>query len=138
MARFENSKYIMMIMLSVLLTALSSYSEGRLFKRVAPVYGLDSQTFTTYDINRTGDGFIWFATDHGLIRFDGEHSVKVDIPHSGEGDVRVNAVAPINGKGLIAATSEGIYRIEAKGHRHEMTKLLGEAPFPATCALAVD
>ncbi len=138
MTGFNFTNKIMMIMLSVCLTALSSYSEGRLYKRVGPAYGLDSQTFTTYDINRTGDGFIWFATDHGLVRFDGEHSVKIEIPNSGKGEVVVKAVAPVNGKGLIAATSNGVYRIDSKGHRHELTKLLGDTPFPATCALAVD
>lgn len=138
MARFENTKHILMIMLSVFLTALSSYSEGRLYQRVPSPYGLDSESYTAYDINRSGDGFIWFATDRGLIRFDGEHSIKVDIPESQVEDVVVKALAPINGNGIIAATSSGVYRIDTHGNRHEVTKLLDGAIFPATCALNVN
>ncbi len=138
MARVANTKHILSIMLSVLLTALSAYSEGRLYQRVPHVYGLDSDGYTTYDITRTGDGFIWFATDRGLIRFDGEHSVKIDFPDSKENDVVVKALAPVYGKGLIAATSAGMFRIDTKSNRHVITKLLDGAIFPATCAIRVN
>ncbi len=137
MARVEYIRYIVSVMLSVLLTALPAYAEGRLYKRVPLADGMESNGFTTYDITRTGDGFIWFATDHGLIRFDGEHSLRIDLPHTDSGGPVVKALAPDLGGGLIAATSSGLFLIETSGKGHSIKLLLDGAVFPANCALWV-
>ncbi len=135
MARVEYIRYIMSVMLSVMLTALPAYAEGRLYQRVSHADGMESNGFTTYDITRTGDGFIWFATDHGLVRFDGEHSIKIALPHTDTGETTVRALTQAHEGGLIAATSSGLFRIETSEKGHSMSQLLDGAIFPATCAL---
>ncbi len=135
MARVEYLRYIMSVMLSVTLMALPVYAEGRLYQEVPHAKCMESNGFTTYDITRTGDGFIWFATDHGLIRFDGEHSKKIDLPHTGTGEMSVKALTQAQGGGLIAATTSGLFRIETSGQGHFIRQLLDGTVFPATCAL---
>ena len=135
MARVEDIKYVMCVMLSVLLTALPAYAEGRLYQRVPHADGMESGGYTTYDITRTGDGFIWFATDRGLVRFDGEHSVKVELPENDSGALSVSALVPAPGDGLIASTSSGIFRLDTDNSMHKVTPLLDGAVFPSTCAL---
>ena len=134
MARVEYIRYFMSVMLSVMLTALQTYAEGRLYQRVPHADGMESDGYTTYDITRTDDGFIWFATDHGLIRFDGEHSVKIGLPDKGSDEMTVRALVPAPGGGLIAATSSGMFRLSTDRHRHSVVGLLDGAVFPATCA----
>ena len=120
-----------------MLTALQSYSEGRLYQRVPHADGVGFNGFTTYDITRTDDGFVWFATDHGLIRFDGEHSIVIDLPKGNSGNVVVQALAAATDGSLVAATSSGIYRISTDSRQHTVHDLLRGAVFPASCAVAV-
>lgn len=138
MARVKDIKHIVSVMLSVVLTALSAYPEGHLYHRVPHADGLDSDGYTTYDITKTDDGYIWFATDHGLIRFDGEHCVKIDLPDPDSRGIAVRALAPVSGGSLIAATSSGVFRIDTDSKSHDITKLLDGAVFPATCAMWVN
>ena len=135
MARVEYIRYMVSVMLSVLLTALHAYAEGRLYQRVPHAEGMESDGYTTYDIARTGDGFIWFATDRGLIRFDGEHSLRVDLPNKGSGELTVSALVPASGGGLIAATSAGMFRLDRNNGKYSVTELFRGAFFPATCAV---
>lgn len=138
MARVENIKYILSVMLSVLLTALPAYAEGRLYQRVPLAEGVQSEGYTTYDIARTGNGFIWFATDRGLLRFDGEHTVKIPLGTDGNADISVKALAVLSGKSLLAATSSGIFRVDTDDGHHSITTLLDGVNFPATCAIWVN
>lgn len=135
MARVDDIKYIICVVLSVIMTAFSTYSEGRVYQRVPHADNMESDGYTTYDITRTEDGFIWFATDRGLVRFDGEHSVRVGLPEKESGALSVSALVPAPDGGLIAATSSGIFRLDTDDRRHKVTQLLDGAVFPATCAL---
>lgn len=120
-----------------MLTALPAYSEGRLYQRVSHIEGIESDGFTAYEITRTDDGFIWFATDHGLVKFDGEHGVKVDLPNADNGDLSVMALTPAFNGGLIVATSSGVFRIDTDSRNHIITKLFDGEIFRATCAARI-
>lgn len=136
MSRATYIIHILTILSAALTAAFTAKAEGRLYEHVPAVEGMEvQQGFTTYDIARTNDGFIWFATDHGLIRYDGEHAVRVDLYGHENEDQSVKAVTPHAGGGLIAAGKTGIFRIQTSGHSHKITDLLGGQPFPATCAV---
>lgn len=137
MARVRYIIYMMSVMLSAMLTALPASAEGRLYQRVPHVEGMESDGFTAYEITRTDDGFIWFATDRGLIRFDGEHGVRVDLPDSNPGELSVMALTPTSRGGLIAATSNGVFRIDTDSRRHAATRLLDGEIFRATCSARI-
>ena len=137
MARVKYIICMMSVMLSAMLTALPAYAEGHLYQRVPHVEGMEYDGFTAYGITRTDDGFIWFATDHGLIRFDGEHGVRVDLPNSNPGELSVMTLTPTSRGGLIAATSSGVFRIDADNRKHTATKLLEGEIFRATCSARI-
>ncbi|MDE5585378.1 MAG: hypothetical protein K2I92_03435, partial [Muribaculaceae bacterium] len=100
MARVKYIIYMMQVMLSAILTALPAYSEGRLYRHIPHIEGMESDGFTVYEIMRTDDGFIWFATDRGLIRFDGEHGLRIDLPNANPGELSVMTLTPTSGGGL--------------------------------------
>ncbi len=126
---------ILLLLISAVVAPLTVMAEGRLFKRVPTAEGMEKLVFTTYDIERTNDGFIWMATDRGLIRCDGEHSVRVDLPGDEKGRQAVKALAPTDGNDIIAATTSGLFRLHTVDGHHTATPLLDGQPFPATCGL---
>lgn len=137
MTRVINIKITLLAMLFLCFSTAAIYAEGRLFKSIPAVEGLGADKYTTYDIARTGDGFIWFATDRGLIRFDGEHPVRIDLPTDPSGGRQVIAIAPTDDDALIAATKSGVFRIDVGSRKYNVTQLLDGSPFPATSALWV-
>ena len=112
-------------------------TEGPLFKSVPPAESPEASGFTTYDISRTGNGFVWFATDRGLLRFDGEHTVSIPLDPARTGSEVVKAIAAVDGGGLMVGTDFGLYHLDISGERYHAQQLLGREPFPATCALRV-
>lgn len=61
------------------------------------------------DIAQDNDGFIWFATDGGLVRFDGVSS-KVFVPgkEDGEGDVFMHSLCN-SAQGMLVGSDEHLY-----------------------------
>ena len=49
--------------------AITAYPQSFPFKNFSIEDGLPSTE--VHDIHQTKDGFIWMATDHGLVRYDG-------------------------------------------------------------------
>lgn len=75
------------------------------------------------DIVQDSDGFMWFATDGGLVRFDGNRS-RVFVPEDEKGcagEVFVMSLCR-NGNGLLVGTDHSLYAYDSG-----MEKL---APFP--------
>ena len=62
------------------------------------------------DIVQDADGFMWFATDGGLVRYDGRHTKVFEPlnPQKPEEDVYVMTLAPYK-EGLLVGTDKGLY-----------------------------
>lgn len=119
----------------MLLIASPAFAEGRFFKRIPKAEGLETETYTTYDVARSNDGFVWLATDHGLLRFDGEHCVSVPFPgHTGE-RVVVRTVTPTESGSLLIGTNATVYLLDTFGKEPTFKTLLGGRSFPATSSL---
>lgn len=137
MTKSINIKIIMLTMLIGYLFTLSAFGEGRLFNKIPAVEGLDNNRFTTYDITRTSDGFTWFATDRGLLRFDGEYAVKIPLNEENSDNETVKVLVPADDGGLILSTASGLYRLDTQNRHHVMTRLMDGKPLSASSALSV-
>lgn len=136
MARVDIMYRYLIFLLAMLLTASPAFAEGRLFKRMPKAEGLDTETYTTYDIARTADNFVWLATDHGLLRFDGEHCVSLPITN-GKAEQPVKAIAPTATGSLLIGTNSTVYRLDTHGNQYVFKPLLDGRAFPANSALYV-
>lgn len=112
-------------------------AEGRLFQQV-PAKNIGVTGYTTYDIARTPDGFTWFATDHGLLRFDGEQIIKVVLPGENSGSPQVKTLTPLKEGKLIVGTSSGMFRLDSFESKYSFTPLLDGKPFPSTSSANPD
>ncbi len=137
MARVDIKNTYIIILLAVLLSASPAFAEGRLFKRLPKAEGLETETYTTYDMAHTGDGFVWLATDHGLLRFDGEHCLLVPITTDKGERIPVKAIAPTATESLLVGTGSTVYRLDSYGNQHTFKPLLDGRSFPATSAIYV-
>lgn len=74
------------------------------------------------DITQDADGFMWFATDEGLVRYDGEKTKIFDPinPDKSEEDVFVMTLAPYR-EGLLVGTDKGLYGYNSQ---HENLSIL--------------
>ncbi len=119
------------------LTCMNICAEGRLFKKVPSVDGQRTDAATVYDIARTGDGFVWLATDRGLLRFDGEHTIRVTLCDDPQDCLVVKVIEPVEGGGVIAGAGNRLYMVRTEEGHHKVRPLLDGKPFPATCGLRV-
>lgn len=135
MARGDRVSINIIIILAMLLIVSPAFAEGRFFKRIPKAEGLETETYTTYDIARSKDGFVWLATDHGLLRFDGEHCVSIPMPgHPGE-RVVVKTITPTESGSLLLGTNGSVYLLDTYGKEPIFKPLLGGRSFPATSSL---
>ena len=134
MSRVRIITLLVMFLMECVL-AFSISAEGRLYRSVPLANVIETSGFTVYDIKRTDDGFVWFATDRGLIRFDGEHGVRIRLDDGHGAAVSVSALTPAGGGSLIAATSQGVYRLQPAEGRYMATRLLDGSVLRATCGL---
>lgn len=137
MSRVRIITLLVMFLMECVL-AFSISAEGRLYRSVPLANVIETSGFTVYDIKRTDDGFVWFATDRGLIRFDGEHGVRIRLDDGHGAAVSVSALTPAGGGSLIAATSQGVYRLQPAEGRYMATRLLDGSVLRATCGLRGD
>ena len=127
-----------MCLLLMLFTFINAYPEGHLFRRVPSVEGQRTEGSTTYDIARTGDGFVWLATDRGLVRFDGEHTIRVPLCDDPQDCSLVKMIEPAENGGVIAGANNRLYLVETRTGHHKVTPLLDGKPFPANCGLRIN
>lgn len=128
-------KILIAIVLAAFAYASAVRAEGRFFKSVSNANGGGMTGMTVYDIKQTDDGFTWFATDQGLVRFDGEHVVSVEMPEE-DGTQAVKAIAPMRGGRLLAGTPRKVYVVEPADRGHRVTSLL-DKPFSSSSGVAV-
>ena len=107
-----------------------------MFRTIPSADGVEISQTTVYDIKKSGDGFVWIATDDGLIRFDGEHSMSVPLPASENGSSAVKSIAPIPGDGLLVGTDNILYRLTVDKGSYKVETLLDGKPFSATCGIS--
>lgn len=68
---------------------------------------------TVNAIAQTSDGFLWLATEEGLIRFDGQSFVTFDERNApGMGDRLIRSLAPTPDGGMWIGTMTGLVRYE--------------------------
>jgi len=127
---------VMAVWLMVMIASVFEMSaEGRSFRKViSDDYAAISQA-TVYDIKRTGSGFTWIATDQGLMRFDGEHVIKVPLSYGDKKSKAVKSLAAMTGGDLLIGTDSHIFRLTSDGNSYKTEPLLGGMPFQATCGI---
>ena len=88
------------------------------------------------DIVQDNDGFMWFATDGGLVRYDGENTKIFEPinPAKNEEDVFVLTIFPYK-EGLLVGTDKGLYGYDSnleklallplKGNQDKIVNILG-------------
>ncbi len=110
-------------------------AEGRMFRTIPNSNGIEITQATVYDIKRSDDGFVWFATDEGLIRFDGEHTLLApNFGIWGGENAVVKSIAPFSG-GLLVGTTSGVYRLSVSDGSYKVEPLLEGKPFSAACGI---
>lgn len=96
------------LLIIYMLTPLRAVCEGRLYRPVHSSDNTMAESLTVYDITRTRDGFTWLATDHGLLRFDGEYAISIDGGLDLLKGGPVKSLAPVGARGLLAGTPYGV------------------------------
>ena len=116
------------LLLSIALLSLS-------FARMAAAFSAPDFNFTHYttedglpsnsvrDIVQDSEGYMWFATDGGLVRFDGS-STKVFVPvdSSGEADFYILSICETP-RGLFVGGNRGVYRYDRRLEKIEEVAL---------------
>ncbi len=113
-------------------------AEGRLFRQVPPGEFSYLPQSTVYDIARSDDGFVWFATDNGLLRFDGSHIIRVAMPGDNVKIKPVKTLAAIRGGELLIGTESHLYRLSAGKNSYDVIPMLEGKAFSATSGLSLD
>ncbi|MCM1491222.1 MAG: helix-turn-helix domain-containing protein [Muribaculum sp.] len=129
------------LLLCILLVIISDIfvndanAEGRLFRQVTSGDYPELEQTTIYDIQQSNFGFVWFATDAGLYRFDGEHVVKIPLPDESAGSRQVKCLARVGGKGMLVGTPTNIFRLTIDGTHHKLESLLEGKSFSSSCGI---
>lgn len=63
-------------------------------------------------IYKDSEGFVWFGTEMGVDRFDGNRLKSFEFPKSSTGSHRVNAITEIRNKGLYIGNRQGLFVIK--------------------------
>lgn len=119
-------KYYILILLMVLVNHLNCYSELQgpdfTFAHLSTENGLPSNRVR--DIVQDIDGFMWFATDGGLVRYDGKKTkvFEPSNPQNTEDDVFVLTLAPY-GNGLLVGTDKGLYGYDSQKEQLDLLPL---------------
>lgn len=121
----------------VLSASFVAGAEGRVFRRVPPGEFTSFPQFTVYDIKDTDDGFIWFATDQGLFRFDGSHLFRVPMPADTEKPVAVKNIAAVEGGSLIAGAASHLYQVRLAGDGYEVSPIFDGKAFSSSSGLSL-
>lgn len=130
-------KKIFSIIFFLIFYSAISFAEGggKMFRKIPNADGIDLSQATVYDIKKAENGFVWIATDDGLIRFDGEHSIRVELPAQENGSPVVRSVAMVHDRVLLAGTDHDIYKITLDNGYHKVEPLFEGKPFSATCGI---
>jgi anti-sigma regulatory factor (Ser/Thr protein kinase) len=85
-----------------------------------------------YNVRADSKGFLWFATDRGVARFDGNHFVTYSVNDGIEGNVVNDIFTAPNGDVWIAADAKRLYRFTGNGfeayrYNHLIEKACGNA-----------
>ena len=83
-------------LLLLLILHVSSYSQDRIYKNFSIDEGLpSSEVFDTY---QSKDGYIWFATDKGISRFNGYEFENFNTNHGLPGNTVLRFYPQENGQ----------------------------------------
>lgn len=125
-------------MIILAMTTIMSVAEGRLFRQVPTGDFTTLPQSTVYDIRQSDDGYTWLATDNGLGRFDGEHTVTIPLPDEVHGNKIVKTLTQIPGGGLLIGTRSHLYKLTVNNESYKIEPLLDGKPFSATSAVTLE
>jgi ligand-binding sensor domain-containing protein/anti-sigma regulatory factor (Ser/Thr protein kinase) len=116
------------ISLLLILCAAAVRGQEPVFYNYRSNNGLPSNE--VYNVRADSKGFLWFATDRGVARFDGSHFVTYSVNDGIEGNVVNDIFMAPNGDVWIAADAKRLYRFtgsrfEAYRYNHLIEKACG-------------
>lgn len=130
----SNSRAALLAIIIIhLISITAAKAEGRVFLRVPTGDVANFSQSTVYDIRRTDDRYTWFASSVGLIRFDGEHNVRIPFPSDDPNDKIIKTIVPIAGGGLLIGTVNHLFRMRTDENKYKIEPILEEKAFSATC-----
>lgn len=103
-------------------------------KSLSPTEGLSDLLVNT--IYKDSEGFVWFGTEMGIDRFDGNQLKSFEFPKSATGSHRVNAITEVKNKGIFVGNRQGLFVI----HKNESapTRLFPDKLTNQVTSLAAD
>jgi signal transduction histidine kinase/ligand-binding sensor domain-containing protein len=120
--------------LAQLLAATPALARERLVRRIDREQGLP--TTNTFAVAQDAQGFIWFGTTAGLVRWDGQRAARF-VPDQIRGTVIWLAATP-DGALYAALAGGGLYRLPADRTRAETVQVPGVTSLGDVSHLLVD
>jgi Histidine kinase/Y_Y_Y domain/Two component regulator propeller len=108
---FSGVKRIFLLL--VVLCTATGYGQEPVYYNYRSNNGLPSNE--VYNIRADSKGFLWFATDRGVARFDGSHFVTYSVNDGIEGNVVNDIFTAPNGDVWIEADAKRLYRFTGSG-----------------------
>jgi Histidine kinase/Y_Y_Y domain/Two component regulator propeller len=108
---FSGVKYVFFFLL--VFAASAANGQEPVYYNYRSNNGLPSNE--VYNVQADRNGFLWFATDRGVARFDGSHFVTFSVNDGIEGNVVNDIFIAPNGDVWIVADAQRLYRFTGNG-----------------------